>query len=56
MDSLLVAVAAEWLIFVLLAEKHTLVVLYQSVAYVCQGTALHADSMHLGHLVGDGPL
>ena len=54
MDSLLVAVAAEWLIFVLLAQKHTLVVLHQSVAYVCQGTALHADGMHLGYLVGDG--
>ena len=51
---LLVAVAAEGLVLVSLAQKDALVVLYGAVAEVCQVAAAYADGMYLGDVVGNG--
>ena len=51
---LAVTFAAERLIFGLLAEHHTLLVVHETVADVGQRAASYADGMHLSHFVGNG--
>ena len=50
----LVALPAERLVFLCFAQQHALVILNGTVADVGQRTALHADGMYLGDVVGNG--
>lgn len=51
-DSFLVTVAAEWFVAVRLAEEHTFLIGYQTVADVCQIATVHADGVGLIHIFG----
>ena len=53
-DGFLVALAAEWLILLRLAQQHPLVVLHLAMTDVGQRSASHADGVHLRHIVGNG--
>ena len=47
-----VALAAEWLVFVLFAEEDSFFAVDEAVGYVGLSTALDTDGMDFGHVVG----
>ena len=50
----MIALPAQGFVFVFLAQQHSLVVVYQTVADVGQGATTNTDGVHLCHLVCNG--